>query len=53
MVTSELIKILQESMEKHGDREIVTDIDREWLDSIWGNGNTLYIESFNEARKEI
>ena len=51
MMTSELIKILQESMEMNGDREIVTDIDSEWLDSIWGNGDTLYLESFNEPRR--
>ena len=48
MMTSDLIKILQESMEKHGNMEIITDIDSEWLDSIWGNGDTLYLEAFNE-----
>lgn len=53
MKISDLIKVLQECMRKHGDRAIVTDFDFEWLDNIFENGDTLYLEAFNEERKEI
>ncbi len=53
MMTSELIKILQESMEMNGDLKVAVSLDHlTWDVGVEADGDTLFIEGYiEEARK--
>lgn len=49
MLTSELIKILQESMEMNGDLKVAVSLDHVTYDvGIECDGDTLYVEGYIE-----